>query len=277
MELQQSPLYANYIQSLHWNVESIDTVNVFIKPFPLIGSFVKIQRISTLPNIQKLLPVLKKYRAKWLVLEAGADMDENKFQSFAHALKRHVRILTTPYIPTKTIRVDLKPPKEEIFQRFSQAKRRAVRRAIKNGVLIKTSNDIHTLIKVKNTSAGVFGFITTRGLQHMWQAFEPDHTSIVLAFHDNTPVAGIFLVFWERVAYYWIAGATKKGKRLAAPTLATWEAIQLAKAKGAQWFDFLGVWDERFPNSNKDWLGFTKFKEGFGGVPLYYPTHYTGK
>jgi lipid II:glycine glycyltransferase (peptidoglycan interpeptide bridge formation enzyme) len=90
-------------------------------------------------------------------------------------------------------------------------------------------------------------------------------------------LAGIFLIFWADTAYYWIAGATKKGKKLRAPTLLVWEALKIAKANHMKRFDFVGIWDDRFPKENKDWLGFTKFKQGFGGQEFYYPTHRTNK
>jgi lipid II:glycine glycyltransferase (peptidoglycan interpeptide bridge formation enzyme) len=38
-------------------------------------------------------------------------------------------------------------------------------------------------------------------------------------------------------------------------------------------FDFVGVWDERKADQHHDWLGFTKFKEGFGGRTFYYPLY----
>jgi len=102
----------------------------------------------------------------------------------------------------------------------------------------------------------------------------PDHATILLAYTDTHKlVGGILLVFWEKTAYYWIAGATKQGKKLFVPTILVWEALKAAKRRGAKQFDFVGVWDERKPNEHHDWLGFTKFKEGFGGVPFYYPLY----
>jgi lipid II:glycine glycyltransferase (peptidoglycan interpeptide bridge formation enzyme) len=66
-------------------------------------------------------------------------------------------------------------------------------------------------------------------------------------------------------------GATKKGKKLFAPTLLVWEALKVSKKRKMKYFDFIGVWDERTPRKNTEWKGFTKFKEGFGGKELYYP------
>jgi lipid II:glycine glycyltransferase (peptidoglycan interpeptide bridge formation enzyme) len=80
-------------------------------------------------------------------------------------------------------------------------------------------------------------------------------------------------VFWEKTAYYWIAGATREGKKLFAPTLLVWEALKVAKRHGMKQFDFVGIWDDRKPTEHHDWLGFTRFKEGFGGTPFYYPIY----
>ena len=102
----------------------------------------------------------------------------------------------------------------------------------------------------------------------------PDHATVLLAYADTHKiVGGILLVFWEKTAYYWIAGATKQGKKLFAPTLLVWEALKTAKRHRMKQFDFVGVWDERTADQHHDWLGFTKFKEGFGGKTFYYPIY----
>ena len=129
------------------------------------------------------------------------------------------------------------------------------------------------LIKIKNKSAGLFGFITTTGMKPLWEIFsKEDAASILLAYDAHKKlIGGVLLLHWQNVTYYWIAGATKHGKKLYAPTLLAWEAIKAAQRKKSALFDFVGVWDERIPKQNTEWKGFTKFKEGFGGTELYYP------
>ena len=274
MEIQQSPHYTTYITSLGWQVETIDNSHLFIKQFPFFGGFAKLQRTTSLPDTHRLLSLMNKYNIKRLSIEPDSGVPQKKFSVWLERLRPHISLVTTPYISTKTIRVDLKANEQEIFERFTEAKRRAVRRAIKHHVLIKESSDIHVLITTKNTSAGFMGFITTFGIDKLWHAFAPDHTAILLAFAPSSslkPVGGVLLLFWDTIAYYWIAGATHEGKKLFAPTILVWEALKLAKKRGAKQFDFVGVWDERLPKENAAWKGFTKFKEGFGGKSLYYP------
>lgn len=275
MELQQSPPYAEYIKKLGWTIEQIENTTIFIKHIPLAGAFAKIQRIETLPPVASVLELFKKHHIRRAVLEAGSHIHEKDFQEWCDQMKTHTTVITSPYIPTKTILVDLTPPEETIFQQFSEAKRRAVRRAQKNELLVRESSNIQELIAIKNRSAGFLGFITTHGVKQLWEVFSPlDKATCVLAYTNKQQlIGGILLIFWEDIAYYWIAGANKVGKKLFAPTILAWEAMKIAKKRGAKQFDFVGVWDERFPKENKEWLGFTKFKEGFGGTTLYYPTH----
>jgi len=275
IDLQQSPLYARYITKLKWKVETLDGVNIFVRTFIFMGTFVKIQRMNHLPDIDKVKQFLINHQAKFVVLEPGSTLSQKEFYLWAAEIKKITTVMDVPYLPTKTIRILLEGSEEEIFKRFSEAKRRAVRRAIKNEIVVEESDQIRLLIKVKNKSAGLFGFITTSGLKELWEAFRPQGATIVLAYQkDNTnPIAGIILIFWEKTAYYWIAGSSKQGKKLFAPTLLVWEAMKISKQHGMTSFDFVGVWDERFPKENKDWLGFTKFKEGFGGKEFYYATH----
>lgn len=268
MEIQQSPLYAKYIASLGWSTPKLDGSYIYIKKIPFIGGFAKVQRIKTLPSLQKLIPLLQSHGVRRLVVEPDSAVDQKKFISWCKNVSQHRKLLHSPYLATKTRVIDLRPSEKDIFQSFSEAKRRAVRRAIKYRVIIQESNNIDALIKLKNNSAGFLGFITTTGIKPLWNIFSPHHATILT---DKKNVAGVLLLFWNKTAYYWLAGSTKIGKKLFAPTLLVWEALKLAKKKGYKRFDFVGVWDERIPKMNRNWKGFTKFKEGFGGQSLYYP------
>src|SRR3989344_1688008 len=271
MEIQQSSLYKMYIQSLGWQVVSLDGSNVFIRRFPFVGSLAKIHRPTKLPNLTKLVPVLKQYNVRTLAVEPDRRVAQIQLRAWCKRIGRHVRLNGMPFLPTKTMYINLSPSGQAIFDKFSEAKRRAVRRSIKNNVTVKESTNIDDLIRVKNKSAGMFGFITTYGIKKLWNIFAPKHAAILLAYSSpNETVGGVLLLFWKDTAYYWIAGATKKGKKLFAPTLLVWEALKLAKNRGAKQFDFVGVWDERIPNKFHEWKGFTKFKEGFGGAAQYY-------
>ncbi len=278
MEIQQSSVYADYIRSLGWIVEKIDGTYIFIKPFPIIGGVAKIQRSSLLPHRTRLLRILKKYRVRTLAIEPDSGVRQRDFSRWCRSISHSLRLNRDPFIPTKTIRVDLRAPEDALFQNMTEAKRRAVRRAEKNHITVKHSVDSQTFFRLKNRSAGFLGFITTRGMDKLWDALPEKNKLILLAYtstNQTTPIAGIFLIFWKRLAYYWIAGATPEGKKLFAPTLLVWEALKVSKKRRCTSLDFLGVWDERKPHEHNEWKGFTKFKEGFGGTALYYPLTHT--
>lgn len=272
MEIQQSPLFVHYIKQLGWKTEKIGSFTLFIKSFFWAGSIAKLQRITTLPNTNTLLSILKKYNVKLLVVEPDSSISSKQFSLWVHTITPYVRISTTHYLSTKTIRVDLTPSKHIIFQHFSEAKRRAVRRATTLGVTIKESRDIQTLLTLKAKTAGFLGSITTYGVKELWPYFSPKHATILMAYNSNQKIiGGVLLLYWDNIAYYWLVGATKEGKKLFAPTLLVWQSFLHAKKNNCTLFDFVGVWDERLPKENLAWKGFTKFKEGFGGTPLYYP------
>lgn len=272
MEIQQSTYYASYIRSLGWIVHKLDGSYIFIKPFPFIGGLAKIQRVNRLPSIHSLLPILRTYHIRTLAIEPDSSVSQKVFTNWCHRASRHIRLNKDSFIPTKTIRVKLMLPEHDLFSRLSEAKRRAVRRAQKNGVTVIASDDIDTLIRLKNRSAGFLGFITTAGVRNLWNILPQKNRKVLLALdRDKNPIAGILLLFWSRVAYYWIAGALPQGKKMFAPTLLVWEALKQSKLHNCTSLDFIGVWDDRHPDKNHEWKGFTKFKEGFGGEILYYP------
>jgi hypothetical protein len=276
MEIQPSPLYQKYLKFLGWTVTEIDGIPIYSKHIPITGTIAKIQRPQKLPNLNMFIDHLKKIKATNVAFEPDTDISQENLNVFIKGCKSAgLRINQSPFLPTKTIRIDLRPTEDKIFKSFTEAKRRAVRRAQKNQIIVIESQEIEELLRIKNKSAGFLGFITTYGINKLWPIVAPKYASTVLSYKNeiksNNLVGGILLLFYDNICYYWIAGATREGKKLFAPTLLVWEAVKIGKKHGCNTFDFVGVWDERFPHDNKSWLGFTKFKEGFGGTSLYYP------
>jgi len=275
MELQQTPEYLSYLSRLGWNVCRVQRASYVWRTIPLAGNFAKIQRADVLPDSSALISSFKLHHIRTIALEPSQAISQEKLSAYARELKgAGFHISTSQFLATKTIIVDLTHPLTAIFSNFTDAKRRAVRKAQKNGVFVVQTSSIKDVINTKNISAGFLGFITTHGIRQMCETLKPADVAGLLAYEKNNitnPIGCILLVFSGKTAYYWIAGATHRGKKLFAPSLLIWEAIQRAKNHGSEGLDFLGVWDERMPNQNNEWKGFTKFKEGFGGRVEYFP------
>lgn len=290
-DIRQSALYAQYMESSGWKVEPFGKAQgkrgkwyAYIRQFLLIGSFIKIQRIRPQIPFKEIEQLRKKYRGFRVVIELGNEASKGRTPSTKLRVRPYSRT-NSPHAPSKTIHIDLITSENEIFQRFSEAKRRAVRRAIKNNIVVQESDDIEEFIRLKIKQDFLFGFLLKKDLITLWRVFGPKNSVVLLAYRrrsnhsndtyhhskSNDPTAGILLLFSDDVAYYWQAAATKEGKKLFAPTLLVWEALKLSKKRGCKVFDFEGVYDERFPKATENWRGFTKFKEGFGGREVYYP------
>ena len=270
------------MEKIGWTVKKIDGCQIFIRRFPIIGSIIKIQRPNSSISFEKIEKITRKYQAFKIIIEPQI-MKQAKEKSLALKEKKlsfgelasefRYKKSNSPYLPTKTIHINLTQPKEKIFKNFSEAKRRAVRRAIKNKVTVVQSKNIKEFIKLKSSQFFPFGFFVKKDIQALWQAFYPKNACLLLAFDsaEDSLLVGILLIFHQKTAHYWLAGSTKQGNKLFAPTLLVWEALKLAKKRGCQIFDFQGIYDSRFHQATKFWQGFTKFKKGFGGKEIEYP------
>ncbi len=269
-------MYGDYLQRIGWLVAEINGTKVFIRKFPLFGSLIKIQRPEKIPSLALIDKLVRKYRAWSVSIEYFTSGE-----SFGHprggvAPAAHLggvlgfKINNSPYLPTKTIRIDLTKSEGEIFKNFTEAKRRAVRRAIKNAVVVKESDAIEEFTKLKSKDFWPLGWFMVKDVRALWESFRPKNASVFIAYQGAHPVAGILLLIYDKVVYYWMAVSTNEGKKLFAPTLLVWQALKLAKKKRCKIFDFEGVYDERFHKATQKWQGFTKFKQGFGGKEVIF-------
>ncbi len=287
-DIRQSPQFAAFMRDLNWQVAKIGSAYIYLKKFPLFGHFAKIPRPDKNFSLNQIKYLYKQYiifRLKiapyLLVQDKNAELYRRKLLSSGFKIEH------SPFNPTTTIRIDLTQKEETIFNSFTEAKRRGVRRAVKNGITVKESNDLEAFIKVRKQQYKLIGFLITKEMKMLWKNFHPRHAALLLAYptmksqpltrmqtiasiNNEKPLAGILLLMYDKVAYYWYASALKEGKKLFAPTLLVWEALRTAKRKSCRIFDFEGICDDRFPKASLTWKGFTKFKEGFGGKKIIF-------
>lgn len=267
MDIRQSNFYAEYLQSIGWDVKKVDKWNIFIRNIPLYGKFAKLQRIQTPVPFDEIKIFAHRCGINKLIIEP--DIKDNKITT-AQFLAQEFKVYRSPYIPTKTLHINLMRSEDEIFESFSSAKRRAIRKAKKNKISILESQDINSFIDMKTKNMFPVNFIMARDITSLWNTFPKNSKSLLLAYINKDPIAGVMLLFFSSKAYYWYAASTHKGNQFAAPSLLVWKSLLMSKKRGNAFFDFEGVYDERFPKTTRNWKGFSKFKEGFGSIPIQY-------
>jgi len=238
IDIRQTKRYVDYMQNVGWIVERKDRVNYFIKKIPVIGSFIKIQRPQKL-DFNQINRIAKKHRAFQIVIEPF-DFAQGK-----PLIKRGFKLTKSPYLPSKTIEIDLTKTENQLLGEMHHKTRYNIKIAKRNKLQVTSSSDMNSFVE-------------------LWLAAQPSRRLLK---------PGILMPETGSVAYYMYAAATPEGKKLFAPTLVTWEAIKLAKKLKCKLFDLEGVYDDRFPL--KSWLGFTRFKKSFGGKEAVYPGAFT--
>ncbi len=259
-DLRQSSEFACFMEKINWIVGKEKNFRFYIRHLPILGNFIKIQRLPSKISAKKLESLAKKYHA------------------FAVQIN---------YSPTKTLQVDLTQSEEKIFAQFKKDARYEIRKAeknkqsllLRNKIIVKQSEDIELFIKIWHKNALRRGFWIPFGkeIRSIYQAFGKN-AHLFLTYHisritSRHPLAGALILFSDKTAYYFHAASTPEGRKLSAPYLVVWEAIKLAKRKNCEVFDFEGIYDERFPQ--KSWLGFSHFKKSFGGKEIEYPESFT--
>lgn len=258
-DIRQSQKYADYLSQTGWEVERFKGVNHFIKKIPLFGSFIKIQRPEKL-RAADIKIIIKKYRGFQVVIEPTNEKDEKLI------IKQGFRQSRSPFLPSRTICIDLRKSKEELLLGFKKDCRGAIRKNEKTKF-----EKIQSIKKFRDCwkkSVGLKRYVPSLSqLLVLKKSFGED-----ALFLNKNDSGAIFLKAGE-IAYYWQAFTGKRGRKKQIQYKVVWEGILWAKGIGAKIFDLEGIFDERFPN--KDWRGFTHFKKSFGGHEVEYPGAYT--
>lgn len=277
-DIRQSPEYAKYLRSQGWTVERLAGTNYALRKLPLVGYILKLQRPVKL-DFKQLEKLQNKYRIFQTLVEPLTKKQAGGLES------RGYHVSKSPYLPTKTLRLNLRPSIQNLLANCDKDTRYCLRK----------TKDIHIF-----TDPGLASFHKAWQIATGWSRIVPSmrslaslkkyyRSNIIFASHNGNgtrmiqlPItanskkkirAGAIFIKSGNTVYYWQAFTSPAGRSSLSQYAIVWYGILWAKRVGATYFDFEGVFDDRFPN--KSWQGFTKFKEGFGGKTILYPETYT--
>jgi lipid II:glycine glycyltransferase (peptidoglycan interpeptide bridge formation enzyme) len=100
---------------------------------------------------------------------------------------------------------------------------------------------------------------------------------LLLAYHENDLLCADIFTFTKNQGLYYYGASSNVKRNLMAPYLVQWEAIKMAKERGCEYFDFMGIADPANPGDRL--AGVTEFKLKFGGeaVKFQAPFHIVNK
>ncbi|QQS38726.1 peptidoglycan bridge formation glycyltransferase FemA/FemB family protein [Candidatus Woesebacteria bacterium] len=268
-DIRQDAKFANYLTTLNWNVDEIGNDYIYSKKLPFLGlSIIKIQRPSKIIPNEAISSVCVKRRGFLVYVEP-----RTKEQS-VYYLNHGFVVCKTPSLPTKTIRINLHKSEKELLTDMHYKTRYNVSLSTRKGLSLGISRDIELFARNWQNCAKERGMWISqkREINNIYASFGK-RAHVLLANLNTNNVGGILLIFSNKVGYYMYAYSTQEGKKLSAPTFLAWNAILYSKEKQNNYFDFEGIFDERYPL--KSWKGFTRFKKSFGGEVIDYPGIYS--
>ena len=266
VDIRQSSQYAKYLSQIGWTVEREGDTNYFIKKIPFLGCVIKIQRPEGI-KINKIKELSKKHRVFQVIIEPKTELDAKYLTSSGY------KLLKTPYLPTKTLYLDLTKSKNEITKQFKKDCRRAIIKNVNLEIKDYEHKDIEIFRKEwEKVVKGKRYVPPIKELKALKKAFSKN--ALFLGIQDKTKaISGAIFLKSNQIAYYWHGFSDQNARTLQAQYKIVWKGMCWAKTCGVKLFDFEGIYDPRFPNSK--WIGFSHFKKSFGGEENEFPGAFT--
>lgn len=162
--------------------------------------------------------------------------------------------------------VDLKQP-----LKMQEIRKRQIKKAIKNFVNVKDSNDFESFIELENqvlSERHGTKAVHTADELHLLHSYFPENIKLIASFHQENMIAGTVLFIYDDVVHTQYLAANETAREIGALDFTIATVIEMFKTS-KKWLDF-GISTEdagRFLNE-----GLISQKEGFGGRTNIYQT-----
>lgn len=259
----------------------IQALQVSFHSIPILGGTAGYLPKSFMPNeeqLQVLTQLGEKNSALFIKMEpniahpAGTDSAYDQIKQF---LKENKAVAGRPLFTRYTFKIDLTQTENELFANLSQKTRYNVRLAIKKGVTIEENtteagmNQYLTILKETTKRQGFYAH-SANYFHTMWQTLgSSGMLKIFEARYQNECLASWILFSLNGTFYYPYGASSSKNREVMASNLMMWEMIKYGKSLGCKEFD---LWGALGPDAkdNHPWVGFHRFKAGYGGTLMEY-------
>lgn len=265
VDLRQTKEWGDYVISRGWKREWVRTADGKGKLQVLILAnrwlplgWMKLQRNETDPNFEDVAQLRRKYKVLNSAIEPQVIQQIERYRGGGY------RENSSPFLPLKTIVIDLSKDEQILWNNLSENARRLIR---KNKDLAIVPVEIDTFFEWWKKSAKVWT-LSKKDLTRLMKAFGTKARMEVVE-KDGEFHAGLVTLNTTDTCNYFITWTATPGRVSGAHFRLTWEAILRAKREGKKYFDFEGIYDPKHPI--KKWLGFTEFKKKFGGEEKTFP------
>ena len=92
---------------------------------------------------------------------------------------------------------------------------------------------------------------------------------VLIGSYKKTPLTAWMLVNFKDTFYYPYGGSSNLHRDVMSNNLVAWEAIKLGKKLNLKHFDMWGALGPK-ASPNDPWMGFHRFKQGYGGRLVRY-------
>lgn len=255
-DIRQTLPYSKYLESENWQSQKINGNYYHVKNLHFY-KLIKLQRPEKV-NINDIKKISKRYKGiVQLVIEPTDDKQTKQIKKLGFKQ-------TGPYVPSKTIFLDLKPSEKKIYDNFTKDARYCLRKS--ENIKLAKWTDMQRFHNVWKNSVPTGRYVlSTKQLEALKKTFGK---RALFLLDKEFDAGAIFLVVGQK-GYYWYGFVDKKTRKSLAMYKVLFEGIKWCKKSGAKQMDFEGIYDERFPI--KAWEGFTKFKQKFGGTETEFP------
>ncbi len=173
-----------------------------------------------------------------------------------------------PLFTKFTFWLDLTKTEAELLSQMKSKTRYNLRLAEKKEVIVSEDplafKDYLALTKETTLRQGFYAH-SPQYHQQMWQTLQhvPDFVHLFKAVYKGETLVTWILFILNGILYYPYGASSEKYKEVMASNLMMWEVIKFGKANNCRLFD---LWGSTGPNPKKNdpWLGFHRFKEGYG-------------
>lgn len=283
-DFRQSPAYQQLFRqggSLVAPLNAHEVAYVARMRFVPFMSLMVLQRIRDCRALATAQQLARRNRCLFIKVAPKVALGSDAAAEWEQTLQQHkYRWDKSAVAPTKTILVDLSCSASELLQQMKSKTRYNIRLSGRRGVTTEVVDGrtavaqpdylhaFHTIYRENCERIGMpagppemLGKICEAFGENLLFVYGYDSTGEVTAVASYT-VAGDTI-------YYQMNGSTERGRRDFATNRVVWEGMLAGQERGCRWFDFDGVYDERYPE-DEDWQGFSRFKAGFGGEEVTY-------